>query len=128
MTILKRTSTSDMQVTSIRLETELKDRLRDLSGDQGYQSLIRQVLWDYVERHGNTKFHQCLPSEIRAILPATAQREEQCAITGQTIAPSEPMLLGWTNLGDWVPLSPTSLPANFSHFPSQTFPVSPASR
>ncbi|MEB3162072.1 MAG: hypothetical protein VKK80_02480 [Prochlorothrix sp.] len=114
MTTTKRPSTSEMQVTSIRLETELKDRLRDLSGGQGYQSLIRQVLWDYVERHGDSESHHYLPSEIRATLPATAQREEYCAITGQMIAPSEPMLLGWTNLGDWVPLSLTSLPSSFS--------------
>ncbi|KKI98304.1 hypothetical protein [Prochlorothrix hollandica] len=107
----KRLSTSEMQVTSIRLESELKERLRDLSGDQGYQILIRKVLWDYVERHGDDRFRRCLPSEIRLTTPATAQREESCAITGQTIAPQESMLLGWTNLGEWVPLSLHSLSA-----------------
>jgi predicted DNA-binding protein len=110
MTATKRLSTSDMQVTSIRLESELKERLRELSGEQGYQTLIREVLWDYVERHSDLELRHCLPSEIRATLPATAQREEYCAITGRSIAPREPMLLGWTNLGEWVPLSMASVP------------------
>jgi hypothetical protein len=92
-----------MQVTSIRLEKDLKERLRDLSGEQGYQSLIRQVLWDYVDRHSQP--HQrAHPSEIRATIPATAQQPESCAITGQPILPKQSMLLGWTNLGEWVPL------------------------
>lgn len=46
----KRGSTSEMQVTSIRLEPELKDRLREISGEQGYQTLIREVLWQFVEQ------------------------------------------------------------------------------
>ncbi|WP_313930272.1 hypothetical protein [Trichocoleus sp. FACHB-262] len=41
-------STSEMQVTSIRLEAELKERLRELSGEQGYQTLIREILWQFV--------------------------------------------------------------------------------
>jgi predicted DNA-binding protein len=39
-----------MQVTSIRLEPELKERLREISGEQGYQTLIREVLWQFVEQ------------------------------------------------------------------------------
>jgi predicted transcriptional regulator len=39
-----------MQVTSIRLEPELKERLREISGEQGYQTLIRDVLWQFVEQ------------------------------------------------------------------------------
>jgi hypothetical protein len=46
----KRGSTSEMQVTSIRLEPELKERLREISGEQGYQTLIRDVPWRFVER------------------------------------------------------------------------------
>ncbi len=46
----KRGSTSEMQVTSIRLEPELKERLREVSGEQGYQSLIREVLWQFVDQ------------------------------------------------------------------------------
>ncbi len=39
-----------MQVTCIRLEPELKERSRELSGEQEYQTLIRDVLWRFVER------------------------------------------------------------------------------
>ena len=46
----KRGSTSEMQVTSIRLEPELKERLREISGEQGYQTLIREVLWQFVDQ------------------------------------------------------------------------------
>jgi hypothetical protein len=48
MDTCKRGSTSEMQVTSIRLEPELKERLREISGEQGYQTLIREVLWQFV--------------------------------------------------------------------------------
>jgi hypothetical protein len=46
----KRGSTSEMQVTSIRLEPELKERLREISGEQGYQTLIREILWQLVDQ------------------------------------------------------------------------------
>lgn len=46
----KRGNTSEMQVASIRLEPELKERLREISGQQGYQTLIREVLWQFVEQ------------------------------------------------------------------------------
>jgi predicted DNA-binding protein len=46
----KRGSTSEMQVTSIRLKPELKERLQEISGEQGYQTLIREVLWQFVEQ------------------------------------------------------------------------------
>jgi predicted DNA-binding protein len=32
--------------TSIRLERELKDKLKEIAGNQGYQALIRDVLWN----------------------------------------------------------------------------------
>jgi predicted DNA-binding protein len=44
-----RHSTTDMPVTSIRLETELKDRLKVLAGKDGYQKLVRDMLWRFVE-------------------------------------------------------------------------------
>jgi predicted DNA-binding protein len=43
--------TTQMEVTSIRLERELKQRLKALAGNQGYQALIREILWSYVLRH-----------------------------------------------------------------------------
>jgi hypothetical protein len=44
-TTLARTATTDMEVTSIRLERDLKEKLKDLSTNQGYQALIRDILW-----------------------------------------------------------------------------------
>jgi hypothetical protein len=123
----KRGSTSEMQVTSIRLEPELKERLRKISGEQGYQTLIRDVLWRFVEQQvrpdnllhdENRQLHQrengfVLPSyssmfsisDIRATFRAVAQQEQRCAITGQLIRPQQPMWLGLTMTGNMVPLS-----------------------
>jgi hypothetical protein len=114
-----------MQVTSIRLESELKERLREISGEQGYQTLIRDVLWRFVEQQvrpdeflhdGNRQLPQrengfALPScpfsisDIRATFRAVAQQEQRCAITGQLIRPQQPMWLGLTMTGNMVPLS-----------------------
>ena len=44
MHTLNRTTTTEMEVTSIRLERELKDKLKELSGNVGYQALIRDIL------------------------------------------------------------------------------------
>src|SRR6476646_3921253 len=105
-------STSEMQVTSIRLEAELKERLRELSGEQGYQTLIRQILWRFVEQRAVTtelgspsQTPLLSRSDIRATFDAIAQREEHCAITGQLIQPQQPMKLGLTINGSFVPLS-----------------------
>jgi hypothetical protein len=119
MNTSKRGSTSEMQVTSIRLEPELKERLREISGEQGYQTLIRDVLWRFVEqqarpdellRDGNRQLPQesSCPfslSDIRATFRAVAQQEERCAVTGQRICPQQPMWLGLTMTGNMVPLS-----------------------
>lgn len=111
VTTTKRLPTTDMQVTSIRLETDLKERLKELSGVQGYQSLIRDILWDYVERHGRSQQHQLSVMDIRATLPAIAQQCETCAITGRSIAKGNEMLMGLTVSGGFVPLTPEALKA-----------------
>lgn len=105
----RRISTTEMQVTSIRLETDLKERLKGISGNQGYQSLIREILWDYVERQERDQPRPLSAADIRATTPAIAQREEHCAMTGAAILPGSPMLLGWTTSGQFLPLSPSSL-------------------
>ncbi|UBF27366.1 ribbon-helix-helix domain-containing protein [Kovacikia minuta CCNUW1] len=109
MHTLTRTSTTEMEVTSIRLERELKERLKDLSGSQGYQALIRDILWNYVRQKSGDFTPQVSQNEIRATIAATAQQEEHCALTGKLIRPDEPMLLGLTITGVMVPLSPDSL-------------------
>lgn len=116
----KRGSTSEMQVTSIRLEPELKERLREISGEQGYQTLIREVLWQFVEQQmgadevrpysaedRRSPSHPPLlsMSDIRATFRAVSQQEEQCAITGQRIQPQQEMLLGLTTNGKIIALS-----------------------
>ncbi|MBE9130233.1 MULTISPECIES: hypothetical protein [unclassified Coleofasciculus] len=105
MRTLMKTSTTDMEVTSIRLERELKEKLKELSGNQGYQALIRDVLWNYVQHKSGDYRPDFSSSDIRASIPATAQQEERCVLTGKFIEPQEPMLLGLTVSGDMVPLS-----------------------
>ncbi|MFN6567529.1 hypothetical protein [Dendronalium sp. ChiSLP03b] len=108
----KQSSITEMQVTSIRLEAELKERLREIAKEQGYQALIRNLLWQYVEQQNalsrkESSSHTPLLSlsDIRATFAAIAQQEEQCAITGQCIRPRQTMWLGLTNDGNLVPLA-----------------------
>lgn len=108
-TINRTTSTTDMEVTSIRLERDLKERLKELADKQGYQALIRDILWDYVQRKSGDHHPSVSRADIRASMAATAERNETCYLTGQPIAPHEPMLLGLTTSGDLVPLSINSL-------------------
>ncbi|MGC9505997.1 hypothetical protein [Baaleninema sp.] len=100
-----RTSTTEMEVTSIRLERELKDRLKKLSGSQGYQALVRDILWNYVQYKSGDYKPQFSKADIRASIPATAEKEERCVLTGKPIPPHEPMFLGLTRQGDLVPIS-----------------------
>ncbi|MDB9526550.1 hypothetical protein PN498_11160 [Oscillatoria sp. CS-180] len=105
MPTISRTSTTDMEVTSIRLEKDLKDSLKAIAGSRGYQALIREILWAYVEQQSGSSSGTVSSQEIRATIPATAERAERCMITGQAIAPGETMLLGLTPQGALVPLS-----------------------
>ena len=109
MHTLTRTATTDMEVTSIRLERELKEKLKELSGNQGYQALIRDVLWQYIQQKSGDYTPQISLPEIRATIAATARQEERCLLTGKLIQPNEPMLLGLTITGGMVPLSTSSL-------------------
>jgi len=109
MRTLTRTSTTEMEVTSIRLERELKDKLKALSGTSGYQALIRDVLWNYVHQKSGDYRPRFSKADIRATFSAIAQKDECCALTGQPIPENEPMLLGLTLAGDLIPLSPESL-------------------
>ena len=105
MHTLTRRTTTEMEVTSIRLERELKDQLKELAGHQGYQALIRDILWNYVQQKSGDYRPQFSRADIRSSIAATAQQEEHCVITGQLIRPQESMLLGLTTNGDLVPLS-----------------------
>lgn len=109
MHTLTRTPTTEMEVTSIRLERELKEKLKELSGSQGYQALIRDILWNYVQQRSQDYISPIAQAEIRATIPAIAQKEEQCALTGVAILPNQSMLLGLTTTGALIPLSLNSL-------------------
>lgn len=109
MRTIPRTSTTEMEVTSIRLERELKNQLKQLAGGQGYQAMVRDILWNYVQQKSNNYKPHFSPEDIRSSIDAVARQEERCAITGQVIRPNEPMLLGMTSHGELIPLSIGSL-------------------
>lgn len=108
MPTLPRTSTTEMEVTSIRFERELKEKLKQLAGNQGYQALIREILWEYVRLKSGEQA-QVSPTEIQARIPATARQEARCALTGRLILPQDAMWLGLLPNGELVPLSQDSL-------------------
>ena len=105
MHTIARTPTTEMEVTSIRLERELKDKLKELSGNQGYQALIRDILWNYVQQKSGEWKPRFSRADIRATIAATSEQEERCVLTGKLIQAQQPMLLGLTKTGDMVPLS-----------------------
>lgn len=105
MNNLNRTSTTQMEVTSIRLERTLKDSLKKLSGSQGYQALIRDILWNYVQQKSGEYRPNFSTSDLRATVEATAQKDESCVLTGKLIQQGEPLLLALTIHGDFVPVS-----------------------
>ncbi len=96
-----------MEVTSIRLERKLKDKLKELAGCQGYQVLIRDILWNYVNHNSGEYRPQFSPADIRATLQAIAQKDETCVLSGKRIQAGDEMLLGLTIHGDFVPLGET---------------------
>ena len=109
MQTITRTPTTDMEVTSIRLERKLKEKLKDIAGNQGYQSLIRDILWNYIQQKSGEWKPHFSKSDIRASIAAVAQQDERCVLTGKLIASQQSMLLGLTRNGDMVPLSLESL-------------------
>lgn len=109
MHTIPRTPTTEMEVTSIRLERELKDQLKEIAGNQGYQALIRDILWNYVQQKSGEWKPRFSRRDIRASIAATAVQEQRCVLTGKLIQPQEPMLFGLTKNGDMVPLSIASL-------------------
>ena len=105
MPTLTRVSTSDMEVTSIRLERSLKEKLKAMAGDRGYQALIRDILWQYVEHTPITHAASLQPEDIYASFAAVSTQSQVCALTGTAIQPQESIHLGLTAAGTLVPLS-----------------------
>lgn len=102
-------STTEMQVTSIRFERSLIEKLKTLAGNQGYQALIREVLWDYVKHHSQESPIRIDRADIRTIMAAEAQQTEHCALTGELIEPHEEMWMALTKQDQLVPVSISSL-------------------
>lgn len=94
-------STVNMPVTSIRLEVELKARLQALAGKKGYQKLIRDVLWQFVEDNQPS----LSKADIRATVDAIAQQDEHCALSGKRILAGQSIVLGLTGDGRMVVLT-----------------------
>lgn len=102
---MHRTSTTQMEVTSIRLEKTLKDSLKNLSGSQGYQTLIRDILWNYVQQKSGEYRPNFSQTDIRATVSSIARKDESCVLTGKLIHEGEEMLLALTIHGDLVPVA-----------------------
>ena len=100
---------SDMEVTSIRLEKKLKEKLKELSGSSSYQALIRDILWNYVQQNSGDYRLQFAKADIRITIEAIARKDESCVLTGKLIQAQQPMLLGLTLYGSFVPLSIESI-------------------
>lgn len=100
-------STTEMQVTSIRLERSLIEKLKERAGSSGYQSLMRDILWDYINAGKDSR--QVSKESIIAVMAAEARRQEQCALTGRIIEPYEEMWLAVVDGDQLVPLSIDSL-------------------
>lgn len=110
MPTLTRVSTTEMDVTSIRLERSLKEKLKALAGDRGYQALIRDILWQYVEQAPGEGPACPDPTDICASIGAVAEQDQVCALTGQPIPRHAPMRLGLTAQGRLVPLAAELVP------------------
>jgi len=109
MALKTQPATTEMQVTSIRFERELIDKLKDLAGSQGYQSLVREILWEHVRHHSDEPMFQIKREDIRTILAGEARKQERCALTGAAIAPNEELWMAWTTDNQLVPISIDSL-------------------
>ena len=98
-------STSNMKVTSIRLEEELINELKKQKHPEGYQFLIRKVLWNYVRRSANKSKYDS--THIEGYMNGFAQMEQTCVLTGKYIAKGEACQFGITIDGSLVPVAIT---------------------
>ena len=105
MALRTRSTTTEMQVTSIRFEKELIDKLKEMAGTQGYQSLVREVLWNHVKQQIGSGSFQICREDVRTIMAAEAVQTEHCALTGNTIEPQEGMWIAITKDEQLVPVS-----------------------
>jgi hypothetical protein len=107
--------TTDMEVTSVRLEKELKDKLKELAGDKGYQTLLRKVLWAFVHSQGGSNRTSGIISTVK---------DTKCELSGVEIAKGEDMLLAQTVYGEllqeFLQFREVTLPRQYEHELEQT--------
>lgn len=97
-------STTEMKITSVRLEPELIDNLKELARSDGYQALIREVLWSYVQENLGRSKHSFSSSDITSIIPAIATTEKSCVLSGKRINKGEEFYLATTATSTLVPI------------------------
>lgn len=97
-------STTEMEVTSIRLEKSLKQAIKDLSGSKGYQTMIRDILWNYVQIHSGDYRPTFSEHDIIAYSESIAQKDLCCVLSGKPINKGDTFLLCRTVFEDFVPV------------------------
>ena len=95
--------TTEMKVTSIRLEKQLIEELKAMKHPEGYQFLIRKVLWNYVRRTNNTSKYD--EKHIEGRFEGYATMEQACALTGRLIRKNDRCQYGITIDGSIVPIA-----------------------
>ena len=94
-----------MEVTSIRLDRELKKifKQKSVGTNKGYQQLIREVLWEWVERNDNVYRPEYRKSNIVGYFDGYSSVEQNCALTNMVISAGEPCRFALMNDGKLVP-------------------------
>ncbi len=100
-------STTNMVVTSIRLEEDLKQALKNMNHSAGYQFLIREVLWDYVRRNSTEYKSGFSTNNIVGIMQGISTKETTCVISQKLIAKGEKCVFGISDTGAMIPVHST---------------------
>ena len=72
---------------------------------KGYQELVREVLWDYVQRNSGQYKSSFNRSHIVSVIAAEAIQEQTCVLSKEVIRPGDEFYTGVTIDGLFVPLS-----------------------
>lgn len=101
----KRNKTTNMEVTSIRLDAELKRIFKEVTkgSKQGYQDKIREVLWQWAQRNYGEYQPEYSETAITAIFDGVSNKEQTCAFTKMTIMAGEPCKYALMIDGQMIP-------------------------
>ncbi len=102
----KRVKTTNMEVTSIRLDAELKRIFKEVTKGtkQGYQDKIREILWQWVQRNYGEYQPEYSRTAIQATFDGVSNKEQVCAFTKMTIVSGEPCKYALMLDGNLVPM------------------------